>query len=326
MLRQYVFIKRWWPCSLSVILIWSFLMVLFLILRFGMAKVVLHLPRILLVGLALLDHIKSFLAHSILFVENVVCFGVRFIFVWLISLDILVRVDSIHHHLLSFGIQDKCWHVPIDRFNVLLVFCFVTGILSLEYGVLIIRIHIVQGLILKSLSLVIAFDKILLNQNFLGEVFLVLNCLARRASIVHKHLFFLEHLKGLHVLLCSIDLVPVYFWKVNLGHLEIRVWMVPNDWLQSARVNSIILPDDTDVLFFAFVLWYDHIWWRVVLLITHEYVWDKRTLTRQESDRHLHSLAMPVLGIFPLKRLFLNLLLQLVEEAIFSSCTEIANG
>ena len=98
---------------------------------------------------------------------------------------------------------------------------------------------------------------------------------------------------------------------------------MPNNRLQPARVNAIDLTDDPDVLVLIFVFWDHHVRGWVVLLVAHEDVWDKGTLARQERYSHLDRLSMPVLGVFAVEVLILNLFLKLVEEPVLGAHTEV---
>ena len=102
--------------------------------------------------------------------------------------------------------------------------------------------------------------------------------------------------------------------------------MVPYDGLKSARVNSIDLTDDTDVLVLVLVFWYDHVWRGMVLFITHQNVRDEWAFTRKERYGHLNGFSVPVLRVFPFESLFLNFFLQLVQESIFCAHAEVAHG
>ena len=102
--------------------------------------------------------------------------------------------------------------------------------------------------------------------------------------------------------------------------------MVPNDRLQAARVDASALPHDPNKLILSLVLRNDQVAWRVVLLVTHQDVRDKRALTRQESNRHLHRLSVPVLRVFALERLVLTFFLELMQKSVLGAHTEVAYG
>ena len=98
-----------------------------------------------------------------------------------------------------------------------------------------------------------------------------------------------------------------------------------NDRLQTTWIYAIDLSNNSDIFILVFILRDDHIRRRMMLFITHQYVRYQRTFTRQKGDSHFHCFSMPVLWIFTIKKLVLNLFFQLMEEPVLSAHAKVTN-
>ena len=63
-----------------------------------------------------------------------------------------------------------------------------------------------------------------------------------------------------------------------------------------------------------------------MLLVAHQDMGNKRALTRQEWNGHLNCFTVPVLRVFSLKCLVLNLFFKLVQEPIFRAHAKVTDG
>lgn len=102
--------------------------------------------------------------------------------------------------------------------------------------------------------------------------------------------------------------------------------MVPYDGLEAARVDASRLAYYAHEFVLVFVLGYDHVGWRMMLLVAHEYVRHERALARQKRNGHLDGLTVPVLRVLALEALLLDNFLQLMQEAVLRSHAEVADG
>lgn len=88
--------------------------------------------------------------------------------------------------------------------------------------------------------------------------------------------FFAQELHGLDVFFGFVDLVVVKPLEVKLAYSVIAVRMMPDDWLESAAVYAVGLPNDADKLVLWLVLRDDHVGRGMVLLVAHQNVRHQR--------------------------------------------------
>ena len=70
--------------------------------------------------------------------------------------------------------------------------------------------------------------------------------------------------------------------------------LIQSDYgLELGLVNAFFRANDTQTLFFLFVLWDGLLDWRMVLLVAGEDVSDERALTWQEAARYFERFAVP---------------------------------
>jgi hypothetical protein len=53
--------------------------------------------------------------------------------------------------------------------------------------------------------------------------------------------------------------MEVEVWLVYFGYSVVSVWVVSNNWLQSARVNSVGLSHNSYIFVLTFVFWNYHV-------------------------------------------------------------------
>ena len=56
---------------------------------------------------------------------------------------------------------------------------------------------------------------------------------------------------------------------VELAYSVVSVRVMTNNWLQTARVDSCCLADDTNQFVLRLVFWNYHVAWRVVFFVAH---------------------------------------------------------
>ena len=95
-------------------------------------------------------------------------------------------------------------------------------------------------------------------------------------------MLFVLSLDLLHIFFCLVYSMVIDQCLFNFADAVVSIWVVTNDWLQTAGVNTMVLSDDTDILLLAFVFGNNHIGRGVMLLIAHKDMRHKRTLTWKE--------------------------------------------